>query len=117
MTDIPEDDVRTMLAFSALNFAKQIKVSNDGLVSVLNNSVAQDLKSEEEHELARQAYLDTKSAFESLNELSQSFDESDEDERSVAEMFNPVVSSDTTEVSETQTTTHGNPTVEEEGSE
>lgn len=87
--DIDRDDVRTVLAFSAQEIAKGMKVQNDALVSVLNNEVAIELKSDDEHQLAMEAYLDTKSAIESLYELTDSLDESDEDEPSVAEQWEP----------------------------
>lgn len=89
--DIPEDEFRTVLAYSALSYAKQVKVVNDGLVSVLNNEAAIETKSDEEHELAKDAYMATKEAFEALNDLSVSLDSTKEDEMSVAEQFNPVV--------------------------
>lgn len=86
---ISEDEFRTVLAYSALSYAKQVKVVNDGLVSVLNNECAITAKSEDEHELAKDAYMATKEAYEALNDLSQSLDETDDDEQSVAAQFNP----------------------------
>lgn len=88
---IPEDEYRTTLAYSSQSISKQIKVANDALVSVLNNEKALEAKSEDEHELAKQAYRDTKSAVEALYELTESLDESSDEELSVAEQFNPTV--------------------------
>ena len=89
--DISEEDFRIALAFASQNISKQIKVGNDALVSVLNNDVARKAKTSDEHELAKQAYQDTQSAVESLYELTESLDESEEDEMSVAAQFNPTV--------------------------
>lgn len=91
MTEIDNDEVRTILALYSQNCAKQIKVANDGLVSVLNNEMSQEVKDDSEHQLAQDAYLQTKEAVETLVELSDSLDETNEDEPSVAERFNPTV--------------------------
>lgn len=85
--DIDYDDFRTALSFNSLNYAKQLKVINDGLVSVLNNEEALRVKTDDEHAMAKEVYLDTKSAVETLDELSRSLDETDDDEQSVADRW------------------------------